>query len=119
MAYRVRFPENKGFFAENPHSQSSISLLKNTGNSGNTGNTPAETASDQFIEDGRIIAVEICSTVLDADIWLAFGDAFDPKDGQAIFYAHELPMPRTKTSAELREIHKVKLVFGPRTRVRQ
>jgi hypothetical protein len=56
--------------------------------------------------------VEIASEVLGADIWLAFRDDFNPGDGKAVFYAHELPMLRTKTPEQLREIHKVKLAFG-------
>jgi hypothetical protein len=66
------------------------------------------------IEAGEIVAVEIASEVLGADIWLSFRDDFNPGDGKATFYAHELPMLRTKTAAELREIHKVK--FGVRAR---
>jgi len=66
--------------------------------------------------EGRITAVEICSTVLEAHIWLAFDDSFDPKDGHAVFYAHELEFLKNKTVAELREIHKVKLAFGPGVR---
>jgi hypothetical protein len=71
------------------------------------------------IDAGEIVAVEIASEVLGADIWLAFRDDFNAGDGKAVFYAHELPELRTKTAAELREIHKVKLAFGPGSKVRQ
>ena len=71
------------------------------------------------IVEGRIIAIEISSEVLGADIWLAFDDDFDPQDGQAVFYYHELPFLKEKTPEQLREIHKVKLAFGPGSRVRQ
>lgn len=67
----------------------------------------------------RIISVEISSTVLQADIWLVFDDAFDPQDGKAVFYADELEFLRTKIPEQLREIYKVKLAFGPGSRVRQ
>jgi hypothetical protein len=69
--------------------------------------------------EGQIVAVEICSEVLQAHIWLAFDKSFDPKDGQAVFYAHELPMLKDKTAEQLREIHKVKLAFGPGSKVRK
>jgi hypothetical protein len=71
------------------------------------------------IEDGEIIAVEICSTALEAHIWLAFDDSFDPQDGQAVFYVDELEFLKTKTPEQLKEIHKVKLAFGPGSMVRQ
>src|SRR5262245_636638 len=59
--------------------------------------------------EGPIVAVEICSEVLQAQIWLALDESFDPKDNQAVFYTHEFPMLADKTAAELRETHKVKL----------
>jgi len=71
------------------------------------------------LEAGEIVAVEIDSTILGADIWLSFRDDFDPQDGKAVFYAHELPMLKTKTVNELCTIHKVKLAFGRGSRVRQ
>jgi hypothetical protein len=70
------------------------------------------------LTEGPIIAVEICSNVLEAHIWLALDDSFEPKDGEAIFYADELPFLATKDADQLREIHKGKLAF-PGSRVRQ
>jgi hypothetical protein len=69
--------------------------------------------------EGQIVAVEICSEVLQAHIWLAFDKSFDPKDGQAVFYADEIPLLKDKTPEQLRQIQKVKLAFGPGSRVRQ
>src|SRR5262245_20428061 len=63
------------------------------------------------LTQGRIIAVEICSNVLEADIWLAFDKDFNPNDGQALFYADELPFLATKHAETLREIHKMKIAF--------
>jgi hypothetical protein len=34
----------------------------------------------------RILAVLICSHVLECDIWLALDDSFNPGDGLAVFY---------------------------------
>ena len=71
------------------------------------------------VDAGEVVAVEIASTVLDADIWLAFRSDFDPGDGKAVFYSDELPALRTKTPEELRAIHKVKMAFGHGSKVRQ
>jgi hypothetical protein len=76
------------------------------------------TAPTADITKGRIIAVEICSDVLEAHIWLAFDDDVKANDGQAVFYADELPFLATKDADTLREFHKVKLAF-PGSRVRQ
>ena len=79
---------------------------------------PVELRSAADITDGRIIAVEICSNVLEAHIWLAFDESFNPGDGQAVFYADELEFLKTKDAETLREIHKAQLAFGPGSRVR-
>jgi hypothetical protein len=71
------------------------------------------------ITEGRIIAVEICSNILEAHIWLAFDDDFKPGDGQAVFYPDELPFLATKDAEALKGIYKVKLTYGPGYRVRQ
>ncbi len=71
------------------------------------------------LDAGKIAAVEIASTVLQANIWLAFDDGFDPGDGAAVFYGHELKFLRGKSAAELRKIHEVKLAFGAGSKVRQ
>jgi hypothetical protein len=59
--------------------------------------------------DGPIIAVEICSTVLQAHIWLAFDDSFDPGDGQAVFFVDELAMLKDCTVEQLHKIHALKV----------
>jgi hypothetical protein len=85
-----------------------LSLPKKTGDSGDSGDD---------ITEGRIIAVEICSEVLQAHIWLAFDDNFNPGDGQAVFYANEIPLLKNKDPVTLREIHKTKLAYGSGSRV--
>ena len=106
MPYRVEFPPD---IEKSPETSSGLSLPKNTGDSG-----------DKAITGGRIIAVKICSTVLDADIWLAFRDDFKPDADEplAIYYADELQFLSTKDAQTLREIQKVKLAF-PGSKVRQ
>lgn len=68
--------------------------------------------------EGRIIAVKIASTVLDADIWFVLQEPFEIDDGLAVFYPEELRFLAAKDAEQLREIHKVKLAF-PGSRVRQ
>jgi len=79
-------------------------------------NGVAETLTDQ----GDIIAVLICSEVLEAEIWFSLRDDWkpDPGDQRAVFFASKLPLLRTKTPTELRAIHKVKLTW-PGSKVRQ
>jgi hypothetical protein len=60
---------------------------------------------------GRILAVLICSHALEADIWLALDNSFNPADNLAVFYADELSALQSKTAEELKAIHEVKLIF--------
>jgi hypothetical protein len=76
-----------------------------------------ESATDPT--EGPIVAVKIASTVLNADIWFAFDDSFDPGDGLAVFYADELEFLKSKDAQTLRKIHETKLACGPGSRVRQ
>ena len=71
------------------------------------------------LEEGQIVAVEIASEVLDAEIWLSFRDDFDPGDGKAVFYGRELCVLGSKTPEQLRAIHQAKLGLGAGMKVRQ
>jgi len=64
------------------------------------------------ITEGGVIAVEICSDILHAHIWLAFDDNFNPGDGHAVFYPDELSFLKDKDAASLRLIHEVKLKYS-------
>jgi hypothetical protein len=85
--------------------------------------TPDQRAADLVpdVSEGRIIAVKICSHVLDACIWFSFDPDFKPDDDEqlAVFYMDEIPFLSDKTVEQLREYHQWKLTFGPGTRVRQ
>jgi len=109
MPYKVEFPPDS---EKNPAASSGLSLPKNTGESGEVGE--AKPAPDPT--EGRIIAVLIASTVLEAGIWIALDDSFDPGDGLAVYYPDELEFLATKDPQTLREIHRVKLAFGGRVR---
>lgn len=64
------------------------------------------------IRDGeKLKAVKICSEPLEDHLWLVFDRSYQPTDGLAIYYPEELAELGTKTPEQLREIHKVKLVF--------
>jgi hypothetical protein len=109
MAYRVELPPDKRYLAEGQGISGRLFLPKITGESGDGGDV---------ITEGRIIAVKICSKVLQAHIWLSFDNFFDPKDGQAVFYPDEIRLLATKDAETLREVQKVKLAF-PGSRARQ
>jgi len=64
------------------------------------------------VRDGqKLQAVKICSAILEDHLWLILDRSFERRDGLAIYYPEELPILRTKTTEELRGIHKVKVVF--------
>jgi len=69
-------------------------------------------------ESGTIQAVKICSHVLQDEIWIILDRSFVPSDGLACYHAEEIPLLKNKSAEQLREIHKVKLVF-PGCRVLQ
>jgi hypothetical protein len=67
--------------------------------------------------DDSTTGILICSSVLDADIWLALREDFKPDPDLpsfAVFYAREIPLLREKTQETLREIHQARLVFQRR-----
>jgi hypothetical protein len=78
----------------------------------------AQQAEPAVIERDAIRAVKICSHILQDEIWLIFDRSFIPPDALAIYYPEELAELGSKTPEQLREIHKVKLVF-PGARVIQ
>ncbi len=62
-------------------------------------------------ENGELRAALICSAVLEDHLWLILDREFIPHDGLACYYAEEIPLLKNKTPEDIREIHKVKLVF--------
>ena len=77
-----------------------------------------QTEAQEIREKDTIQAVKICSHVLEDEIWLILDRSFIPHDGLAVYYPEELPLLKTKTLEQLREIHKYKLAF-PGARVIQ
>ena len=69
-------------------------------------------------ENGELRAALICSAILQDHLWVICDRSFEPKDGLAVYYGEELPLLRSKTPEELREIHKVKITF-PGSRIIQ
>lgn len=64
------------------------------------------------IRDGeKSRAFKICSEPLEDHLWLVIDRSYQPSDGLAIYYPEELAELGTKTLAQLRDIHRVKLVF--------
>src|SRR5262249_15371533 len=62
-------------------------------------------------ESATIQAVKIWSHILEDEIWLILDHSFVPIDDLACYYAEEIPLLKNKSAEQLREIHKVKLVF--------
>jgi hypothetical protein len=98
-------------------SEKQVNLIENALECARTG----PQANTSIVDDGRIIAVKICSRVLDACIWLSFDPEFKPDDDEplTVFYADEIPFLSGKTTDQLKEIHQWKLRVGPGARVRQ
>ncbi len=64
------------------------------------------------VKEGEVLqAVKVYSSILDDDLWLIIDPSFEPNDGLACYCPDEIPRLKNRTSEELREIHKVKLVF--------
>jgi len=61
--------------------------------------------------NGQLRAVQICSDIVEAHLWMIVDRSFQPKDNLAVYYAEEIPLLRDRTPEEIREIHKVKLAF--------
>ena len=75
-------------------------------------NPNPQTQALEVVETNQSIqAVKICSHVLEDEIWLILDRSFIPHDGLAWYYAEEIPLLRTKTSEDLKEIHRTKLAF--------
>jgi len=70
-----------------------------------------EMPTPEVVEDKTIQAVKIFSHVFGDEIWLILDGSFIPNDGLAAYFAEEIPLLKTKTPEELREIHKAKLDF--------
>jgi hypothetical protein len=64
--------------------------------------------------DDSTTGILICSSVLDADIWVALREDFEPDPNLpslAVFYAREIPLLKDKSEQTLRKIHEARLVF--------
>ena len=66
---------------------------------------------EEVYDGEKLKAVKICSAPLEDHLWLVIDRSYQPSDGLAIYYPEELAELGTKSSEQLREIHKGKLVF--------
>ena len=62
-------------------------------------------------ENGQLRAVMICSTLLEAHLWMILDRSFEPKDNLAVYYAEEIPLLKGKSLKDLKLIHETKLIF--------
>jgi len=64
------------------------------------------------IRDGqRLRALQLYSTLLQDCLWIVIDRTYQPSDGLALYYPEELSNLRGKSIEQLREIHKIKLVY--------
>ncbi len=62
-------------------------------------------------ENGDLRAVLICSTLLEAHLWMILDRSFQPKDNLAVYYAEEIPLLKGKSLEDLKLIQETKLIF--------
>jgi hypothetical protein len=62
---------------------------------------------------GRLLAVLICSALVEDHLWLIIDQTFIPPDDRARYYAEELPELGKMTPASVVEAHKAKLKTQP------
>lgn len=62
-------------------------------------------------ENRELRAVLVCSALLEDHLWVIWDRSFQPKDNLAIYYGEEILSLKDKSLEDLREIHKVKLIF--------
>ena len=65
----------------------------------------------EVVEKETILAVKICSQLLQDDIWLILDSSFVPHDGFAGYFPEELALLKSKSVEDLRQIHGAKLAF--------
>ena len=66
---------------------------------------------EEVREGDSLRAVLICSALLDDHLWLILDRSFVPTDGLAVYFQEEIPLLKTKTPEDLKQIHKVMLAF--------
>ena len=61
--------------------------------------------------NGNLRAIQICSAMLEAHLWVVWDRSYEPTDTLAVYYAEELPLLRGKSMEDLKLIQETKLVF--------
>ncbi len=69
-------------------------------------------------QTGDLRAIQICSAVLEAHLWVIWDRSFEPKDNLAVYFGEEMPLLKGKSLEDLKLIHNTKLIF-PGARVIQ
>jgi len=62
-------------------------------------------------ENGQLRAVQICSALLEAHLWVVWDRSFEPKDDLAIYFGEEMPLLKGKSLEDLKLIQETKLIF--------
>jgi len=119
MPYRVSLPPQIEPIASSPYPKSLVIPVISVTNRENMQDSTLEdpppvrawVVEAVGTQDGILQAVKICSALLEDHLWLIIDRSFTPADDSAIYYPEELPELKKKNLEDLRQIHKVKLVF--------
>ncbi len=61
--------------------------------------------------NGDLRAIQICSAMLEAHLWVVWDRGFQPKDNLAVYFGEEMPLLKGKSMEDLKLIQETKLVF--------
>jgi len=62
-------------------------------------------------DNGDLRAIQVCSAMLEAHLWVVWDRGFQPKDNLAVYFGEEMPLLKGKSMEDLKLIHETKLIF--------
>ena len=62
-------------------------------------------------QNGGLRAIQICSAVLEAHLWVVWDRNYEPTDGLAVYFGEEMPLLKGKNMEDLKLIQETKLIF--------
>ena len=63
-------------------------------------------------DNGDLRAIQICSAMLEAHLWVVWDRSFEPKDNLAVYFEGEMSLLKGKSLEDLKLIHETKLIFS-------
>ena len=61
--------------------------------------------------NGALRAIQICSAMLEAHLWVVWDRSYEPTDGLAVYFGEELPLLKGRSLNDLKLIQETKLKF--------